>query len=152
MVSRDGKMAEALKKLSKLFTKIAAAKSELAKAKEQQINLQKHHNARRVVPLPRVADRPPIPTSPLPMVPMVGTTTQVTVMPTQTVERVMPQQGTHRPPTTRPNYISQDGDNNKLNHRYKTRSQMTSIMQEAILACIKFTKPRFEISAAKLAT
>ncbi len=34
-VSRDGKMAEVLQKFSKLFTKIAAAKSELAKAKEQ---------------------------------------------------------------------------------------------------------------------
>ncbi len=34
--SRDGKTAEALQKFSKLFTKIAAAKSELAKAKEQQ--------------------------------------------------------------------------------------------------------------------
>jgi hypothetical protein len=33
-VSHDGKMAEALKKFSKLFMKIAAAKSELAKAKE----------------------------------------------------------------------------------------------------------------------
>jgi hypothetical protein len=29
---------------------------------------------------------------------------------------------------------------------------MTSIMQEAMLACIKLTKPKFEISAAKLAT
>ncbi len=34
-ISCDGKMAEALQKLSKLFTNIAAAKSELAKAKEQ---------------------------------------------------------------------------------------------------------------------
>jgi hypothetical protein len=35
MVSRDGEMAEVLQKFSMLFTKIAAAKSELAKAKEQ---------------------------------------------------------------------------------------------------------------------
>jgi hypothetical protein len=35
-VSHDGKMAEALQKFSKLFTKIATAKAELAKAKEQQ--------------------------------------------------------------------------------------------------------------------
>ncbi len=37
-VSLDGKMAEALQKFSKLFTRIAAEKSELAKAKEQQNN------------------------------------------------------------------------------------------------------------------
>ncbi len=35
-VSHDGKMTEALQKFSKLFTKIAATKAELAKAKEQQ--------------------------------------------------------------------------------------------------------------------
>ena len=46
----------------------------------------------------------------------------------------------------------QDEDNDKLNHRYNTRSRMTSIIQEAMLACIDFTKPKFEISAAKLAT
>jgi hypothetical protein len=46
----------------------------------------------------------------------------------------------------------QDEDNDKLNHRYNTRSRMTSIMQEAILACIDITKPKFEMSVAKLAT
>ena len=67
-VSRDGKMAEVLQKFSKLFTKIAAAKSELAKAKEQQNNLQNHPNARQAVPLPRVAERPRTPASQLPRV------------------------------------------------------------------------------------
>ncbi len=38
-VSRNGKMAEALKKFSQLFTKIVAAKAAMAKAKEQQNNL-----------------------------------------------------------------------------------------------------------------
>jgi hypothetical protein len=51
----------------------------------------------------------------------------------------------------RPNYISQDEDDNKPNHRYNTRSQISSIMQEAMLACIDITKQKFEISAAKLA-
>ncbi len=67
-VSRDGKTAEALQKFSKLITKIAAEKSELAKAKEQQNNLQNHPNACRAVPLPRVANRPSTPASPLPRV------------------------------------------------------------------------------------
>ncbi len=35
-------------------------------------------------------------------------------------------------------------------HRYNTRSQTTSIMQEAMLACINITKPKFKISAPKL--
>jgi hypothetical protein len=52
----------------------------------------------------------------------------------------------------RPNYILQDDDNDEPNHRYNTRLQMTSIMQEAMLACINITKPKFKISAAKLAT
>jgi hypothetical protein len=39
MVLRNGKMAEALQKFSKLFTKIALAISDLEKAKEQQNNL-----------------------------------------------------------------------------------------------------------------
>jgi hypothetical protein len=54
----------------KLFTKITAAKSELAKAKEQQNNLQNHPIARQAVPLPRVAKRPSTPASPLPRVPI----------------------------------------------------------------------------------
>jgi hypothetical protein len=134
-------MAEALQMFRELFTKIATAKSELAKAKEQQNNLQNHPNIRQAVPLPRVADRPPILASPLPRVPidiaeadccirgggkglpMVGTTSQVTVMPTQTVERVTPRQGTCGPPIMRPNYILQDDDDDKPNHRYNTRSQ-----------------------------
>ncbi len=39
MVSRNGETVEVLQKFSKLFTNIAAAKSELAKAKEEQNNL-----------------------------------------------------------------------------------------------------------------
>ncbi len=38
-ISHEGKTAEVLQKFSKLFTKIAAAKAELAKAKEQRNNL-----------------------------------------------------------------------------------------------------------------
>jgi hypothetical protein len=73
-------------------------------------------------------------------------------MPTQTVEGAPPQQRTHCQPTMRPHYILQDKDDNKPNHRYHTRSRTTSIMHEAMLACIDITKPKFKISAAKLAT
>jgi hypothetical protein len=91
-VSCDGETAEALEKFSKLFTKIAASKSELAKAKEQRNNLQNHPNASQAVPLPRVAERPSTPASPLPRVPIdiAEADCQVTIMPTQTVEGGMP--------------------------------------------------------------
>ncbi len=69
-ISRDGKTAEPLQKFSKLFTKITAAKSKSAKAKEQQNNLQNHPKARQAVPLPRVAARPPTPSSKFPRVPI----------------------------------------------------------------------------------
>jgi hypothetical protein len=69
-ISCNDKMADGLQKFSNIFTKIAAAKSELAKAKEQRNNLQNHPNARRAVPLPRVAERPPTPASPLTRVPI----------------------------------------------------------------------------------
>jgi hypothetical protein len=104
LVTHNGMMAEALEKFSKLFTKIAVAKAAVAKAKEQQNNLQTHPNAGQAVPLPRVVNRPPLLASPLPRVPvapaeadchvrevgkslhMLGTASQVAVPPTQFVE------------------------------------------------------------------
>ncbi len=153
-ISRNGETADALQKFSKPFTKIAIAKSELAKAKEQWNNLQNHPNARQAIPLPRVAKRPPTPASQLPrvLIEITEANCRVTLMPMQTVKGGAPRQGTRDQPITRPNYISQDKYNNKPNHRYHTRSQTTSIMQEAMLACINITNPKFEISAAKLAT
>ncbi len=49
-------------------------------------------------------------------------------------------------------HILQDDDDDEEQHRYNTRSWTTSIMQEAMLACIGITKPTFKILAAKLAT
>jgi hypothetical protein len=51
--------AEALKKVSALFTKTAEAKAAVAKAKEQRKRLCTHPDARREIPLPRVAKRNP---------------------------------------------------------------------------------------------
>jgi hypothetical protein len=136
-VSLNGKTAEVLEIFSKLFAKIAMEKAAMAKTKEQRNNLRTHPNARRAVPLPRVVNRPPIPASPLPRVPIVptepdchirdsgkrgqtvGTASRVAVLPTkivksqsqvQTIENVTPRQGTHGPPIARPNYIMQDKD------------------------------------------
>jgi hypothetical protein len=48
--------AEALKKVSELFTKIAKAKANVAKAKEQQNMIRTHPDACHAIPLPRVAE------------------------------------------------------------------------------------------------
>ena len=54
-------------------------------------------------------------------------------------------------PNARPNYISQDDEEDQP-RGYNTRSWTTRIMQEAMLACIDITKPTFEISAQKMAS
>jgi hypothetical protein len=58
-VSQDAETADALAKVSALFHKIAAAKAERAKAKEQRNQHRTHPNSRRAVPLPRVDNEPP---------------------------------------------------------------------------------------------
>ena len=67
----------------------------------------------------------------------------------QIVECRTPNQGKHGHPGSRPNHISQDADEEQP-RGYNTRSWTTSIMQEAMLACIDITKPTFEISAQKM--
>jgi hypothetical protein len=61
-------MAEALTKVSKLFTKIALAKKEVAKAKEQRNRLQANPLARITTHLTRVAVPPPWVDVPVPRV------------------------------------------------------------------------------------
>jgi hypothetical protein len=60
-----------------------------------------------------------------------------------------PNRGKYAPPSARPNYISQD-DTNEQQPEYNTRSWTTSIMQEAMLACIDVTKLTFKLSAQKM--
>ncbi len=50
---------EALKKVSKLFTKILVEATNLAKTKEQQNRIHTHPNARHTISLPRVAEQNP---------------------------------------------------------------------------------------------
>jgi hypothetical protein len=63
-VSRDGKTAEGLQKVSSLFTKIAAAKAATTRARDQM-----HPTAHQPVPLPRVVNRPPTQEGLVPRVP-----------------------------------------------------------------------------------
>ncbi len=169
-ISRDAETAEALTKVGELFHKIAAAKAATAKAKEQRNQHRTHLTARQAVPLPRVVTGPPVPpVVPLPRVPAsptvedccvggvgsgmqnVNTPSQPVDYQLQIVKNVTQRQGKHRPPSARPNYIFQD-DDAKQHHGYNTRLRTTSIMQEAMLACIDITNPKFELSAAKLSS
>jgi hypothetical protein len=52
----------------------------------------------------------------------------------------------HLSPTGRPNYISQDENNNPPTARRTIRSTSTSIMQEAMLTCVDVYKPRYVLS------
>ncbi len=69
----------------------------------------------------------------------------------QIVKNVTQRQGKYRPPSARLNYISQD-DNAEQHHGYNTWLRTTSIMQEAMLACIDITNPKFELLAAILSS
>jgi hypothetical protein len=68
----------------------------------------------------------------------------------QNIESTTPWQGYHEPHSARPNYITQD-ESDGPRQGYNTRSRTSSIMQEAMLACIDITKPQFRISPANLA-
>ncbi len=67
----------------------------------------------------------------------------------QFVECETPNQGKHGPHSIRPAYISQDEDKNEQ-RGYNTHSWTTSIMQEAMLACIDISKPNFKLAAQKM--
>ncbi len=82
---------------------------------------------------------------------IVHTPTQIVGSQLQIVGDKTPRQGKHGPPSMGPNYISPDEDE-EHSLGYNTRSWTTSIMQEAMLACIDITKPNFEISVAKMAS
>ncbi len=169
-ISCDAETGEVLTKVGELFHKIAAAKAATAKAKEQQKQHRTHPTARRAVPLPRVVNDTPVPpVVPLPRVPTsptvedcrvggvgsgmqnVNTPSQPVDSRLQIVENVTQRQGKHRPPSARPNYILQN-DNAKQHHGYNTRLWTTSIMQEAMLACINITNPKFKLLAEKLSS
>jgi hypothetical protein len=169
-VWHEAETADALARVSELFHKIAEAKAATVKAKEQWNTHRTHPNAYRAVPLPRVLIDPHTqPAVPLPRVqaaPPVddccvvggGSERQIVHTPTQIVGSQLqivgdntPRQGKHGPPSTGPNYISQDEDE-EHSHGYNTWSRTKSIMQEAMLACINITKPNFKILAAKMAS
>ncbi len=151
--------AEALTKVSKLFTKNVLAKKEVAKAKEQGNRLRANPLAQITTHLPKVAVPPPRMDVPVPRVTeatqadccVAQTGMSMTMMrpPVQTLvtHSSRPPQANPRPPLSQPNYISQDEeDDNPPPERQTTRSAARSIMQEAMLACVNIYHLEYTLS------
>ncbi len=134
---------EGLTKVSKLFTRIAAAKQDVAAAKAQWNKLQAHPAAWQTPLLPRVA---------APAARVVATNPRVEV----------PKADCHVTPndccvggnivaspkcrtSQIPNYISQNNDDAQPTPRYITRATTRSITQKAMLSCIDIAHPTFAI-------
>jgi hypothetical protein len=141
---------EALTRVSELFTKIALAKKEVAKAKEQRNILWANPSARITTHLPRVAVLPPRVDVPVPRVAVAPQAdcciAQIVASPSVT-QPVVQAPATRsiswsswvnvHPSAARPNYISQDKeDNDPPTEQQTTRSAAQSIMQEAMLVCV----------------
>ncbi len=137
---------EGITKVSKLFTRIAAAKQEVAAVKAQRNKLRAHPAVRQTPLLPRVA-------APAPRV-------------VATIKRVeVPKADCHVTPndccvggnifasprhqtSPQPNYITYD--NAQPTPRYTTRATTRSIMQEAMLSCIDLTHPTFVVTTEQM--
>ncbi len=152
--------AEALTRVSELFTKIALAKKEVAKAKEQRNKLRADPSAQITTHPPRVAVPPPRVDVP---VPRVAKAPQGDCRIAQIVARLSVSWPLVQPPTThsisrsprvnahpsavRPNYISQDKeDDDPPPKQQTTRSAARSIMKEAMLACVNIYRPEYILS------
>ncbi len=158
-IPTGNKTVEALKKVRQLFTKRAEAKANIAKTKEQQNQIRTHPNARRTIPLPRMAKRNPrVELS----IPRVDKAPKVDCHMVQIVaNQTMPRFDAQSPVTfsqsqspwvdmqsseARSNYILQDKEEDKQPQLYNTHSQMMSIIQEAMLACVNISKPMYIVS------
>ena len=141
--------AEALKKVSVLFTKIAEAKAKVAKAKEQRNRLRTHLDTCGAIPLPRVAEQNP---SVEMAIPRVDETPKADCRVAQIAANPITPRLTTKSPAmsssaARPNYISQDkGEDDIPPQGYNTRSRTMNILQEAMLACVDISKPTYVVS------
>jgi hypothetical protein len=164
-IPAGNKTAQALKRVSDLFTKIAEAKAAVAKAKEQQNRVRTHPDARQAIPLPRVATQNPMVEISIPRVDKTPKAdcrvVQIVANPTTprfnaqspvAFSQSRPLRLDAQSPVARPNYILQDAEEDVEPQGYNTRSRTMSIMQEAMLACIDISKPTFKISAKQLAS
>jgi hypothetical protein len=127
--------AEALKKVSKLFTKIAEAKANVAMAKEQQNRIRTHPNAHYAIPLPRVAKQNPRVKLSIPRVdgaPKANCcVVQIVANPTMsrfnkqspvTFSQSRPPRANAQSSAAQSNYILQDEEEEEEPQQYNTRS------------------------------
>jgi hypothetical protein len=120
-IPAGNKMAEALKMVSELFTKKAAAKNKTAKAKKQCNRVRATPAARQTTHLPRVkALIPRVATGPEvvrcveQIVANPSTPWPIAHAPATCSQSRSPQFDAQSPAARRPNYISQDEDNQPL--------------------------------------
>ncbi len=141
---------EGLTKVSKLFTRIAAAKQEVATAKAQRNKLRAHPAAGQTPLLPRVAAPAPrvVPTVPRVEVPKAD----CHITPNDCCVGRNIVASPRRQTSPQPNYISQDDDDAQPTPRYTTRATTRSIMQEAMLSCIDLTHPTFVVTPKQMSS
>ncbi len=136
--------AEALKKVSKLFTKKAATQNKAAKAKEQCNRVRATPTAQKTTNCPRVEA----------LIPRVAAGPEEDRRVEQIVANLSVPWPVAHTPTTRsqswsrqPNYISQDEDNQPPPTRCTIRSVSNSIMQEGMLSSMDIYKPQYVVSS-----
>ena len=154
-IPAGNKTAEALTKVNKLFTKIAAAKQATATAKEQRNRLRANSAAQITTHLPKVGVPPPRVDVPIPRVAELPQAdchvVQIVANPTvpQPVEQAPTTRSHSRSPrvdaqsaVAQPIYISQDEEdkNDPPPQQRTTRSTTQSIMQEAMIVCVDIYK------------
>ncbi len=153
---------EGLTKVSKLFTRIAAAKQEVAAAKAQQNKLQAHPVAWQTPLLPRVAAPAPRVVAIVTRVEVPKADCHVTLNDCRVGRNIVGSPRRQTSPDSmgkfsksekfpeHQNYISQDDDNAQPTPRYMARATTRSIMQEAMLSCIDLTHPTFIVTPEQI--
>ncbi len=150
--------AEALQKVSKLFTKIAEAKANITKAKEQRNRIRTHPDAHCAIPLPRVAEKnvrvelslPRVDEAPKDdccIVQIVAnpTTPRFDTQSPVTFSQSRPLWVNAQSSAAQSNYMLQDKEEEEP-QRYNTHSRTMTIMQESMLACVDISKPTYIVS------
>ncbi len=141
-------MMEGLTKVSKLFTRIAAAKQEVATEKAQWNKLRAHPAAWQTPLLPRVAAPAPRVVATVPRVDVPKADCHITPNDCCVEGNIVASPRCRTCP--QPNYISQDNDNAHPTPRHTTQATTRSIMQEAMLSCIDLTHPTFVVTPKQM--
>ncbi len=153
---------EGVTKVSKLFTRNAAVKQEVAAAKAQWNKLRAHPAARQTPLLPRVAARAPRVVATVLRVEVPEADCHVTLNDCCIGGNIVASPRRQTSPESmeifpklekfleHQNYISQDNKNTQPTPRYMTRATTRSIMQEAMFSCIDLTYPTFVVTPKQM--